>query len=188
MPRSQRQTSTRPAPETEQKPSKSELKRQMHTRRQIIEKAVRFSPQKIKQWLGDTHLAEQLVEAGRLQKSAYKRQIGYLNKIADDAEVSLLASHLSEIEKGHSESVGHIHQIEKWRQQLIQGDLDLMQFLVTEYGADRQKLRHHVQSAQKEIAAPAEDTAVRTVAYKKLFQFLKSLVGDYDNGRSVQEP
>ncbi len=121
-------------------------------------------------------LDDEVREAALLAKNirAYggrKRQIQYLAKLMRKADVDAIQSQLQAIEDRAETSKREHHQLEKWRDRLIEeGDAALSELLTEKPHADRQQLRQLIRNAQREKQREQPPKSARA-----LFQYLKTL-------------
>ncbi len=159
-------------PEEEfQGPSKSQLKRDMAALRDMAAKLVDVS---------DTHLARvpdddiraAVVAARQITKgNARKRQLQYIAKLLSRTDVTPVRDMLDQLDASSTAHNQRFHQLEKWREALIEGDESVMQEVFTNHpDADRQHLRALIRNARKE-----RERGISQADFRKLFQYLKSL-------------
>ena len=156
----------------EQPVSKSQKKREMHAILHLTEKALSLSDEKLaKTGLSENVLAA-MKEARKMKASgARNRQLKYITKLVTNEDTQVLEDYLRETEEAQKLENKHFHDLEKWRERLIEeGDAALGQLLQQFPGADRQQLRTLIRQAQKEKQQEKAPTASR-----KLFKYLRTI-------------
>ncbi len=134
-----------------ERPNKTALKREMLALRELGKQLV-ASPES---WLEALPLSEQLrqevTKARQFRKGALRRQLIYLEKLLRQEDAEQIRRQLDDMHRPHQEDTDQFHQLEVWRDQLLQGDNALLEQLLAEFVMlDRQKLRQLIRNAQKE--------------------------------------
>lgn len=152
--------------------SKSQKKREMHDLLKLSEKALTLSDEKLQKTGLDEKILQAIREARKMKASGAKnRQLKYITKLVSHADTDILEEYLRETEQAQILENQRFHQLEKWRDRLIEhGDSAIGDFLDEFTHADRQQLRTLVRQAQKEAAEAKPPTASR-----KLFKYLRLL-------------
>jgi ribosome-associated protein len=151
------------------KPSKSQKKRDMQS---LKDMAVRLVELPIDQTNKiDVEKVRTSVDAARkiTKGNARKRQIQFIAKLLSKIDTAPIQDILDILDASSAAHVQRFHQLEIWREQLTAGDKSVMEEVINQIDEiDRQQLRQLSRNAAAEREAGAQ-----TVAYKKLFQFLK---------------
>jgi ribosome-associated protein len=158
--------------DTEQGPSKSQRKRELQQLLQLTEKALSLSDEKLAKTGIDENALDALREARKMKASgARNRQLKYISKLIRSEDVSIIEKYLDEAEQSHINEKHFFHQLEKWRDRLVEeGDAALAEFLAEYPATDRQQLRTLIRTAQKEQQQEKPPTASR-----KIFKYLRQL-------------
>ena len=119
--------------------------------------------------LSESVVAE-IIHARSMNKSARKRQIGYIAKQMADEPVEQARALLASLQQPAASANSHLHQLEQWRDKLLAGDEETMTELIDNLQADRQQLRRLVRNANNE-----KNKGQPPKAYRQLFQYLKQL-------------
>jgi len=161
-----------PTETDEQAASKSQKKREMHELLKLTEKALTLSDEKLTKTGLDEKVLAAMKEARKMKASgARNRLLKYITKMISHMNTQILAAYLTETEDAHLGETKHFHQLEQWRERMIdQGDDIIGEFLNTHPGADRQQLRALIRQAQKEKLQEKPP-----VASRKLFKYLRSI-------------
>ena len=158
--------------EVEQGPSKSQRKRELQQLLQLTEKALSLSDEKLAKTGINEKALNALREARKMKPSgARNRQLKYISKLIRSEDVSIIENYLDETEQSNINEKHFFHQLEKWRDRLIEeGDGALAEFLAEYPAADRQQLRTLMRIAQKEKQQEKPPAASR-----KIFKYLREL-------------
>ncbi len=153
-------------------PSKSQRKRDLQKLLQLTEKALSLSDEKLAKTGINEKALLALQEARKMKASgARNRQLKYISKLIRSEDVSVIEQYLEETEQSHTREKRFFHQLEKWRDRLVEeGDAVLAEFLAEYPAADRQQLRNLVRAAQKE-----KQQEKPPVASRKIFKYLRGL-------------
>ena len=158
-----------PLPE---RPSKSQRKREMHQLQALGERLVELNQEQIAGIPLGTELLQALEEMRRIKgREARRRQLQYIGRLMRHEDGDAIAAALERLRAGGIEQTRRLHQLERWRDRLIeQGDGALGELIATHPGADRQQIRQLVRSARRE-----QELNKPPVASRKLFRYLRSL-------------
>lgn len=156
----------------EQGPSKSQRKRELQKLLQLTEKALTLSDDKLAKTGINEKALNALREARKMKASgARNRQLKYISKLIRNEDVSIIESYLDEAEQSHINEKRFFHQLEQWRDRLIdEGDEALGAFLLEYPAADRQQLRTLVRAARKE-----NQQGKTPAASRKIFKYIREL-------------
>jgi len=162
-----------------ERPSKSQIKRDMHALLDLGKALVALSPERLAQ----LPLAEPLYEAIRLaqrttSREGRRRQIHYVGKLMRAAPADAIRAQLDEWQNGSHAQAARMHRLEAWRDELLANEAALTTLLTAYPQVDSQALRAQIRAARKEAAANAILTPGRAPQrkhYRALFQTLKNL-------------
>jgi ribosome-associated protein len=161
------------------RPSKSQVKREMLALHDLGKQLVDLSPDQLKQ----LPLAERLYDAVRLaqrttSREGRRRQIHFVGKLMRDADAEAIRTQLDIWENGSREQTLAMHRLETLRDLLLRDD-DALTRLLNDYPhADAQRLRTLIREGRKEAQANTQLQAGQDPQrkhYRALFQALKSL-------------
>ena len=161
------------------RPSKSQIKREMLALQDLGKQLVELSPERLKQ----LPISDKLHEAIRLaqrttSREGRRRQVHYVGKLMRDADAPAIRTQLDVWENGSREQTRELHRVEALRDRLLQDDEALTK-LLTEYpDVDSQHLRTLIREGRKEAKQnlslqPGQEPQRKH--YRALFQALKSL-------------
>ncbi len=152
------------------RPNKTQLKRDMKVLHGLGRELVELAQNKLDNVTLSERMFDAIVSAKKMKKSALQRQFRFISSIMDDEEVETIQLELKQLATPQQKEVEELHQIEGWRDQLISGDNNLLEQLVTEIDADRQQMRQLIRNADKENQQNKPPKSSRL-----LFQYLKEL-------------
>ena len=161
------------------RPSKSQVKREMHALLDLGKQLVDLSPDRLKQ----LPLSEKLLESIRLaqrinSREGRRRQIHYVGKLMRDAGADAIRHQLDVWENGSREEAAAMHQLEAQRDLLLKDDQALTELLTEFEQADVQHLRSLIRAGRKEQEANQNlqpGQAPKRKHYRALYQALKTL-------------
>ena len=161
------------------RPSKSQVKRDMHALLDLGKQLIDLPADRLKQ----LPLAERLYEAIRLaqrttSREGRRRQTHFVGKLMRDAPADEIRAQLDVWENGSREETAAMHRLETLRERLLADDDALTELLDAHPGADVQQLRTTIRAARKEAqhnAALQAGQEPQRKHYRALFQALKSL-------------
>ncbi len=136
------------------RPSKSQRKRDMVALQQLGESLIELAPEQLERL--DLH--EDLIEAIRFfhtlkDKEARRRQQQFIGTVMRKVDPEPLRQALEELDQLRFQQAEAFHQIEIWRDSLVDGDADVLTELVGRFGLEPQQLRHLARQAAMEKAA-----------------------------------
>lgn len=160
--------------------SKTQRKREMHALQDMGEELVALSESRLAELDLPDRLRNAVLEAKRINKfGALRRQMQFIGKLMRDVDPDPINAKL-DVWKGQSrEATAHLHQLERWRTRLIEGDDGIEAFVQAYPGCDLQRIRALVRNARREQSegrAPSN--------FRELFQALKDIVPTPDAQRA----
>ncbi len=132
--------------------SKSALKREADRLQKLGEALLELPDSKLR----EIELPDSLAEAIHLAKTinsraGFKRQRQYIGKLMRNIDPEPIEQFIDQLKQQQGEANAHHHQLEKWRDQLIAGDANILTELIDQNPQlDIQQLRQLVRNAQKE--------------------------------------
>ncbi len=158
-----------------ERPSKSQLKREMTALQKMGEQLVNASADRLKRIPLPDNLREAILQCQQIKAHEGKRrQLQYIGKIMRSLDEKTIATINQTIEswKGMSRAdTLFMHTLENQREKLLANEMALTEFLHQYPQADSQQLRALIRNAKKEIA-----TNKPPKAYRELYQQLKQLM------------
>lgn len=153
-------------------PSKTQRKKDMHALQEIGEQLVELDPKK----LAEFDLPEILVDAIALARSmqkhgARRRQLQYIGRLMREIDALPIQQKLDSWQQTSKHQTARLHQLERWRDRLLNDEHALTEFAKQYPQADLQRLRLLIRNAQKEKAAEKPPKNFRL-----LFQELQGVI------------
>ena len=158
--------------EEELPPSKTKIKKQMHDLQDLGEELVELSKDQLAQLDLPETLYLAIREMSRINKfGARRRQMQYIGKLMRDVDTTPINAKL-DIWKGTSQQhIGYMHQVERWRDRLLESDTALTELLTAYPDTDVQRLRTLIRNAQKE-----RESGKPGKNYREIFQVLRDII------------
>jgi ribosome-associated protein len=150
--------------------SKSQVKRDMHALQALGESLIDMNEKQ----LASIPLSETMLDAIYIArklppKEARRRQIQYIGRLMREGNHEEIKAAVDKLQNRSDQYVHRQHQVERYRDMLIDGDKQIFQTLVTSCpGIDVQHLRQLIRSAQKEREENKPPASAR-----KLFAFIR---------------
>ena len=153
-------------------PSKTKIKKQMHDLQDLGAELVGLGKDQLAQLDLPETLREAIREMHRINKfGAQRRQMQYIGKLMREVETAPIIAKL-EAWKGTSQThVAYMHQLERWRDRLLESDSALTELLAAHPQTDVQRLRALIRNAQKEREAQKPPKN-----YREIFQVLREII------------
>ena len=152
--------------------SKTQRKRDMHALQDLGEALVALPAARLAELDLPERLRDAVAEARRISKfGALRRQLQYIGRLMRDIDSSAIAARLDAWNGQSREATAHLHQLERWRERLLEDDAALEALLAEYPQADVPRLRALVRNARREQAEGRPPASFRA-----LFQALKDIV------------
>lgn len=162
------------------RPSKTELKRQSLQLQVLGQQLADLPADALARAPIDEPLREAIAELQRTRShEGRRRQLQFVGKLMRGADEAALREALAAATVGSARETLRLHEIERWRAQLIADDGALTAWMAEHPGTDAQRLRSLVRAARRDATStgPADGQAARQPrSYRELFQFLKPFV------------
>ena len=158
----------------DERPSKSQLKREMQSLQQLGEQIIAMSDaQRARFPLSDDLLAA-VEETGRIKaREARRRHMQYVGKLMRGEDLEGIQAVFDEIENEKLRRDHAFHRLEKWRDRLIdEGDDAVEAFMVEFPDIERQALRQLIRNARRERDQGKPPTNAR-----RLFKLIRDGAG-----------
>ncbi len=155
------------------RPSKSQLKRDMHDLQSLGEDLLTLPASRLE----PLNLPEILLDAIKAAKKisnfeGRRRQMQYIGKLMRKIDAEPVRQAVADFKLGRAQDSLTLHESEAWRERLLAQDDALQDFIAQHPGVDVQQLRSLVRAARKDAAAAPEQRSGR--AFRELFQFIKA--------------
>ena len=158
--------------EQELPPSKTKVKKQMHDLRDLGKQLTELPKDKWRALDLPENLLEALAEYKRITKfGAQKRQLQYIGKLMREVETAPILAKLDAWNGTSREHTAWLHQVEQWRDRLLEDGDALTELLANYPLADAQRLRALIRNAlkEKELEKPPK-------SYREIFQLLREII------------
>jgi len=170
--------------ELPEKPSKSQIKRDMLELLALGKRIVELSSDRVKQLPLSEKLEEAVLLAQRTtSREGRRRQIHYVGKLMRDAPAKAILEQIETWEKGSAADTAYMHTLERDRDRLMNDDQALTEWLVKYPNTDVQALRSLIRAARQEHAknlALLPGQAPQKKHYRALFQAVKAVTAGPD--------
>lgn len=171
-----------------ERPSKTQIKREMLELLALGKRVVELSPDRVKQ----LPLSEKLEEAVLLaqktnSREGKRRQIHYVGKLMRDAQAQAIMDQIETWEKGSVADTAYMHTLERDRERLLTDDQALTEWLNKYPDTDVQAFRAMIRAARQEHAKNAAllpGQAPQKKHYRALFQAIKAANSGPDDSDS----
>ncbi|SEA22597.1 ribosome-associated protein [Paraburkholderia sartisoli] len=175
-----------PAPEVDEngydRPSKSQLKRDMHALQELGEALIALPKDALKRMPMPEALNDAVREARRItDHEGKRRQVQYVGRVMRgllDTETAALRTALDSYKGINKAETARLHWIERIREKLLADDAALTEFIRQHPAADPQEGRTLIRNARKE-----QQQAKPPRYFRELFRWIKdaSKTGDDDD-------
>jgi len=131
--------------------SKSQIKREMHELQALGKQLVELPLKQLIDIPISDKLRNAIIAARSLKHGAIRRQLQYIGSLMPKEDEASIRTMLHKLQQPHKDEVKVFHQLEQWRDQLLQGDQDLLDELANKFeNFDRQHIRQLIRNAKKE--------------------------------------
>jgi ribosome-associated protein len=161
--------------DAEASPSKTQLKQKAHDLQALGVSVAALSDER----LAAVDISDALrhaIEVWRKTKSheGKRRQMQYVGKLMRGADEDALREAVAAATIGSARATLALHQIERWRDELIADDEAMTRWQTAHPDTDTQQLRSLVRAARREAAQPPDKRNPRCA--RELFQFIKPML------------
>lgn len=158
--------------EEELPPSKTKIKKQMHELRDLGKELTELGKDQLAQLDIPENLRDAIREMKNINKfGAQRRQMQYIGKLMRDVDTAPILAKLDAWKGKSQHHIAYMHQLERWRDRLMESDAAFTELLAAHPEADAQRLRTLIRNAQKEMEAgkPPKN-------YREIFQVLREII------------
>ncbi len=162
-----------PDKQDQERPSKSQIKREMEHLQALGQQLIKLNPEALEAIAIHDDLRAAIAEHRRLKsREALRRHLQYIGRLMRGENAAAIEKALEAAQSGSVEDKRRLHLTEQWRDRLLeQGDEALADFLGEYPDADRQHLRQLIRTAAQELARGKPPAAAR-----KLFKYLREVL------------
>jgi ribosome-associated protein len=160
--------------EEELPPSKTKIKKQMHELRDLGKELTELGKDQLSQLDIPENLRDAIREMKNINKfGAIKRQMQYIGKLMRDVDTAPILARLDAWKGKSQHHIAYMHQLERWRDRLMESDAALTELLAAHPEGDAQRLRTLIRNAHKEI-----ETNKPPKNYREIFQVLREIISE----------
>jgi len=164
--------------EGEEVKSKSQLKREMAALGDLARELVDERVIDIHELPISDQIRDAVMLGKRCKRTARKRQLKHIASMLSQTDEASIRETLTRLRQPHLRQVEQEHEINAWREKLLSGDQQVFSELRSRYpDFDIQRMNQLIRNAQKEAQADKPPKY-----YRQIFQYLKSLHADADDG------
>jgi ribosome-associated protein len=133
------------------RPSKTQLKLQMHELQRLGQRLADLSPAQLQRMALPELLSDQIDLARRVNsREALRRQMQYIGRLMRDIDVEAIRARLALITGESEVAVGLMHRCERLREQLLTDERALTEFIASHREVDAQWLHAKIRAARRE--------------------------------------
>jgi ribosome-associated protein len=150
--------------------SKSQIKRELDALKSMGKSLIELSLRDLDKLNLPEDLYDAIVKAHGMSKGALKRQVGFIGSIIAHEDYEKIEQDLTALRQPHQGQVKQFHQLESWRDRLLQGDKEVYGELIAAFDDfDVQHVRQLVRNAEREAKQQKPPKSAR-----QLFQYLQT--------------
>jgi ribosome-associated protein len=152
--------------------SKTQRKKQMDALQDLGRELVDLPNDKLKKIKLPEDLFNAITEYKRITSNgAKRRQAQYIGRLMREIDPDPIRAHLAASKGESAAHAAWLHQVERWRERLLEDDKALPQFVDAYPQADVQQLRTLIRNARKE-----RDEARPPKHFRQVFQTIKDII------------
>jgi len=135
----------------EQSKSKSQIKRELHELQLLGKQLVALPNKQLANIPISENLRDAIVAAKSFKHGAISRQLKYIGSLMPNEDEASIRKALNKLQQPHKDEVNEFHELEQWRDRLLQGDQVLLNELASRFNSfERQHISQLVRNAKKE--------------------------------------
>ena len=153
-------------------PSKSQRKRDAHALQNLGEQLTQLRRDELTQLSLPESLLAAILEMQKIrQHGARKRQLQFIGKLMRQVEPELIKSKLDKLKQAHLQNNNQFHQLEQWRDRLLNDEQSLADLIHQYPEIDVQHIRQLIRNARKEQQQSSPPRSARL-----LFKYLREVL------------
>ncbi len=154
--------------------SKSQIKRELHELQALGKQLVALRDKQLFHIPISDKLRDSIVSAQSMKHGALSRQLKYIGNLMPYEDEASIRVALDKLHQPHEDAVNKFHELEKWRDRLLQGDQVLLDELANKYANfERQYVNQLIRNAKKEQERNKPPKSARL-----LFKYLTEMQGN----------
>jgi ribosome-associated protein len=157
-------------------PSKTKIKKQMLDLQDIGKELVGLNNERLKELNLPERLHDALREMKQINKfGAQRRQLQYIGRLMRDVDPAPIVAKLEAWSGKSNQHIAWLHQLERWRDRLLEDETALTELLADHPTADASRLRALIRNAlkEKELLKPPK-------SYREIFQALREIMPEQE--------
>ena len=160
--------------EHEERPSKTQRKKAMHELQSLGERLVGLNAEQLASVDLPEPLREAVREASRVRShEARRRQLQYIGRLMREIDAEPIREKLAAWEGRSREHTAREHEIERWRDRLLDEEEAIAEFASLHPAADLQQIRALIRNARAE-----RDAGRSPKSFRELFRVLRQALQD----------
>lgn len=158
----------------DERPSKSQLKREMHALQALGEQIIAMTPAERARFPLSEDMLAAVEETSRIRShEGRRRHMQYVGKLMRREDLEAIQTVFDEIEQENRRRDLAFHRLEKWRDRLIDDGDEAVEAFIADYpDVDRQALRQLIRNARSERERGKPPANAR-----KLFKLIRDTAG-----------
>lgn len=153
------------------RPNKTQIKREIRMFNDLGKELIALPDSAFKKIPLSDVMIEAIADAKRFSRGALQRQLRRIANLLQHEDVAAITQELARQKQPSKQQTAEFHQIEQWRDRLIDGDEDLLTDLIDQFELiDRQYIRQLVRNAVREKKMDKTPKAARS-----LFKYLSKM-------------
>jgi len=158
---------------SEERPSKSQRKRDMHALQDLGAELVELSEEKLAAVDLPEALRDAVLEARRIRDfEGRRRQLQYIGKLMREVDPEPIRAQLAGWKSVSREETRRFHRVEEWRDRLLADEKAVPEFVAAYPDADAARVRELVREVERERAAGRPPKS-----YRALFRLINESMG-----------
>ena len=144
----------------------------MHELRDLGVELTELGKDQLAQLVLPDNLRDAIREMKTVNKfGAQRRQMQYIGKLMREVDTAPILAKLDAWKGTSQQHIAYMHQLERWRDRLLENDSALTELLAAHPSADAQRLRTLIRNAQKEMEAGKSPKN-----FREIFQVLREII------------
>ena len=170
------------------RPNKTQIKREIKVLNQLGKELVALDEGSLKNIPLSDIMRQAVNDGRRFSRGALQRQLRRIASLMEHEDVDAIKFELARLKQPNKKHIAEMHQLEQWRDRLIDGDDKLLTDLIDQYPViERQHIRQLVRNANKEKANNKPPKSFRLL-FKYLSETKRQTTEKQDQTSEPQTP
>ena len=153
------------------RPNKTQLKREIKMLNGLGKELIALPPSSLKKVPLTDQMRQAIEDGQRFSRGALQRQLRRIASLMQHEDIDAIQQELTRQKQPSKQQTAELHQLEQWRDRLIEGDEKLLTDLIDQFpSVDRQLIRQLVRNAAVEKKKEKPPKSARA-----LFKYLAEL-------------